>query len=417
MNGFERIPYKLAYLALLVMALYAVGADADDSDMPAFSLNGFGTLGVVHSSENQADFNSSILKPNGAGYSHKWSPDVDSLLGVQGTAKITPRLTAVMQIISEQNYDKTYRPHVEWANIQYQATPDISVRAGRIVLPTFLFSDSQKVAYTHPWVRPPLEIYHMVPVTASDGVDASYRTHVNEITNAININIGKSNNKLANDRGTIEARRSWGVNYSGDYHASTWHIGYQSTHLTLDGVNPFFDGFRQFGPPGIAIADQYDVDNKVLSVITIGARYDPGSWFIIGEWGHLVTHSFLGKETAWYASGGHRFGSFTPYLTYAHATADNRTDPGLDLTTLPPPQIATAAGLNAALNSLLSSKFVQNTVSIGGRWDLTRRTAFKLQFDHTNIGAGSNGVLTNTQPGFQTGGEVNIVSATIDFVF
>jgi hypothetical protein len=41
----------------------------------------------------------------------------------------------------------------------------------------------------------------------------------------------------------------------------------------------------------------------------------------------------------------------------------------------------------------------------------------KLQFDHTRIGAGSRGSLINTQPGFQRGGNVNVFSATFDFVF
>jgi hypothetical protein len=48
---------------------------------------------------------------------------------------------------------------------------------------------------------------------------------------------------------------------------------------------------------------------------------------------------------------------------------------------------------------------------------LTRNAAFKLQYDHTRIGAGSSGVLSNLQPGYQTGGKVNVISVTVDFVF
>jgi hypothetical protein len=65
----------------------------------------------------------------------------------------------------------------------------------------------------------------------------------------------------------------------------------------------------------------------------------------------------------------------------------------------------------------LSTKPVQSTLSIGGRWDFMRNAALKLQYDHTRIGVGSSGVLTNLQPGFQSGGKVNVISATIDFVF
>ncbi|HUW76662.1 MAG TPA: hypothetical protein VMV70_08255 [Gallionella sp.] len=415
---FECISYRLTRIALLALALYSTGARADaPEDKPIFSFSGFGTLGVVHSSENQADFTSSILKPNGAGYSHALSPDVDSLIGGQVTANFTPKLSAVLQVIAEQNYNNSYRPHVQWANIQYQLTPEFSVRAGRTVLPTFLLSDTRKVAYTYPWVRPPLEVYRLAPITASDGIDASYQIHVGDITNNLQVHVGKSDNQLPNNAGDIKARQSWSLAYTGEYHATTLHIGYESTHLTLDGVRPIFDAFRQFGPEGIALANKYDVDNKALSVITMGARYDPGKWFVMGEVGHLVTHSFFGKATGWYLSGGYRLGEFTPYLTYGEAKADNLSDPGLNLSTLPPSLAGPAAGLNAALNSLLSTKVVQNTLSIGGRWDFMTNVALKLQYDHTDIGTGSSGMLSNIQPGFQTGGKVNMFSATIDFVF
>ena len=411
------MPSRLTATTLLIVALYTTGACAQKSDAPMFTFSGFGTLGVVHSSEDQADFTSDIFKPNGAGYSHSWSADVDSLLGGQVSANFTPRLSAILQVVAKQNYDNTYRPHVEWANISYQVAPNFSIRAGRTVLPTFLYSDTRNVAYTYPWVRPPQDLYRLAPVTAIDGVDASYRMHVGSFTNSLQAHIGKSDTELPAGRGTIKARSSWGLAYTGETRDVTLHVGYESTHLTLDAVKPIFDAFRQFGPEGIALADKYAPENKPLSVISVGARYDPGNWFVMSEWAHIVTHSFFGKGTGWYVSGGYRFGKFTPYLTYAQAKADNLTDPGLNLSTLPPSLVGPATGLNAVLNSLLSTKPVQKSVSIGGRWEVTRNTDFKLQYDHIRIGAGSAGLLTNLQPGFQSGGRVNVISASIDFVF
>ncbi len=408
--------YGLTILLLLAMALQSAVANANESDPPIFSFSGFGTLGVVHSSENQADFTSVISKPNGAGYSHNWSADVDSLLGGQVTAKLSSRLSAVLQVIAEQNYDDTYRPHVEWANIQYQFTPTFRARVGRTVLPTFLLSDTRNVAYTYPWVRPPLEVYRLMPVSSIDGVDAHYRIYAEGITNNVQVNYGSAQIRLPG-AGTIKGEQAWSLSYRVEYHAATVHIAYQSAKLTLDSVEPLFDGFSQFGPEGVAIADKYDLDNKPLHVLTVGAAYDPGQWFVMAEWGRSDTHSLYGSGTAWYASGGYRLGKFTPYLTYARAKADNLSDPGLDLSTVPPSLVGTAAGLNATLNSLLSTKPVQTTFSVGGRWDVMSNAALKLQYDHTRIGAGSSGVLTNLQPGFQAGGSINVISATLDFVF
>jgi hypothetical protein len=414
---FERVSRKLTRFALLAGALLAGGARADDSDPPMFSFSGFGTLGEVHSSQDKADFSSSPLRISGAGQSGSWSSDVDSLLAAQVTANFTPRLSAVVQVISEQNYDDTYRPHVEWANIRYRFTPDFSVRAGRTVLPVFLLSDTRKVGYTFPWVRPPQEVYRLLPITSSDGIEADYDMSVGDLTHTLQANYGKNALRVPPAGSRLEGVNSWGIAYGVEYGAITAQATYHRSNVTLDSFNALFDGFRQFGPQGIALAHKYDVDGKPFEVIAVGARYDPGKWFMMAELTRTDSRSVIGRETGWYVSGGYRFGKLTPYVTYGRVTADNLSDPGLDLSTLPPTLAEQAGGLNAALNGALSSKPVQQTISIGGRWDLTRHTDFKLQYDHTRVGAGSTGGLINIQPGFQLGSGFNVISLAFDFVF
>ena len=137
--------------ALIAMTSPAALAGTDGSDTPNYSLGGFGTVGAVHSSEHQADFTGeNQLRPSGAGFTHAWSADIDSRLGAQATVNIMPRLSLVLQVIAEQNYDNSYLPHVEWALIKYQFTPEFSVRLGRSVLPSFLVSDARKVGYANP---------------------------------------------------------------------------------------------------------------------------------------------------------------------------------------------------------------------------------------------------------------------------
>jgi len=416
MNGFERMTHKFAGFVLLAMALCPLGARADDPAPPMFSFSGFGTAGLAHSSENQADFTSSAFKPNGTGHTHDWSADVDSLIGGQVTANLSPKLSAVLQVISEQNYDNTYRPHVEWANIKYQFTPEFSVRLGRTVLPTFLYSDTRKVAYTYPWVRPPIEMYRLLPVTNQDGVDVSYHLRFGEWTHVVQANMGRKDTHQP-DGSLSKAQRSWSLIYTATYGPLTLHASYSESHLTLTGLNPLFNAFRGFGAEGNAIADRYDPFDKLDRLVGLGASYDPGGWFVMGEWGAFNAHSILVDSSAWYLSGGFRIGNFTPYLTYARSKADGKTsDPGLNLATVPPSQVGTATELNAILNAILSSTPVQNTLSIGGRWDFMSNAALKLQYDHTDIGAGSSGVLINLQPDYQSGGKVNVFSATIDFV-
>jgi hypothetical protein len=84
---------------------------------------------------------------------------------------------------------------------------------------------------------------------------------------------------------------------------------------------------------------------------------------------------------------------------------------------LPPYLAGPATGLNAALNATLAKQAVQNTISVGSRWDVMKNIDLKMQYDHIDLGAGSAGTLVNVQPGFQGGGTVNLFSIAIDFVW
>jgi hypothetical protein len=416
-----RASHKARAIMLLALLGYCASAYSADNTVDAgqsmFSFSGFGTLGVVHSSEDQADFTSTIFKPNGAGYSHSWSAGVDSLIAAQVTAKFTPQLSAMVQVISEQRYDNTYTPHVEWANIKYQLTPDLSFRVGRIVLPSFLVSDNRNVGYANPWVRPPLEIYSLVPVSTSGGADASYTVHMGHVAQTF-VGVYGHAHTISPGGGSSDARHTWLIADTIEYGSTTVHISYQQTRLSIGDLNSLFGAFRQFGPQGIALADKYDVDHSRVKFFGIGAMYDPGKWFATAEWGTTDYSSVLGKGTGWYASSGYRMAKFTPYLTYGMMKANSNTsDPGLTVSALPPFLAGPATGLNAALNAILASIPVQKTTSFGVRWDIMRNADLKLQYDHIRLGAGSPGVLINLQPDFQPGVAVNLFSATIDFVF
>jgi hypothetical protein len=413
-------PPRVIFVALLTGPSCALASAAVDAGAgtPLFSFSAFGTLGEVHSSQDMADFTDSVFQPNGAGYTHSWSATVDSLIGAQLTANILPTLSAVVQVIVEQNYDGTFRPHVEWANIKYQFTPDMSVRVGRSVLPTFLFSDTRNVGYTYPWVRPPVEVYSQLPLTECDGVDFSARIHSGNLSNTLQGNVGQSSVQQPQDKGTAYTRDAFGVSDTTEYEFFTLRLSYWHTHLIIAGVDPFLDTFRLFGLPGIVIANEYESDYKVVATEVIGASYDPGHWFVMSEWAHTKFNSFLGDRRGWYVSGGYRAGQFTPYATYAEASANSNSDPGLTLSALPSALVGFAAGLNVGLNALLQQSIPeQKTLTAGARWDFMKNVDLKLQIDHTRAGAESFGTLVNVQPGLRPGSTVNLFSATLNFVY
>jgi hypothetical protein len=405
-------------LLVLLSCPVAVFAAGDDSAAASlFSFGAFGTLGMVHSSEHEADFTSTIFKPNGAGYTHSWSSDVDSRIGGQVTANPTARLSAVVQIVAEQNFDDTYKPHIEWANIKYQVTPDFSLRVGRTVFSSFLFADSRKDGYAIPWVRPPVDLYSLVPVSSSDGADTSYQGHIGDAVNTVLATYGNAKKPFPAG-GVVEARRQWAISDTVEYGSTTAYVTYHEAHLTITQLSPFFAALRNFDAQGAALANEYDQDNKRLQFFGFGGIYDPSKWFVMGEWATSNFHSVLGESTAWYVSSGYRVAKFTPYLISAAVKANsNNSDPGLNVSALPPFLAGPASALNAGLNGILGLIAIEHTTSAGVRWDFMPDVDLKLQCDHTRIGKGSPGPLIQIQPDFRTGGTLNLISVTIDFVW
>lgn len=405
-------------LALAMLAFHPGAARAQ----PSVLFSGYGTVGVVHSDNGHADYLVDAFKPDGPGFTRAWSADVDSRIGGQVTALLAPRLSAVVQVLAKQRYDDTYTPVVEWANLKYEVTPDLSVRAGRVVLPVFMVTDSRRVGYANVWVRPPVEVYSMVPVTSSDGADASYRSTMGEVVNTFQVTAGRSNSRFPSTRdiesGEAKARRLIAGVASMEHGFATVRLTYGRASLTVDAYAALFDAFRQFGPQGAAIAERYDLKDRTVTFAGIGASYDTGAWFAMGEWAKFDTRSILGSRSSWYVSAGRRFASVTPYATYARTRSERSTsDPGLSLAGLPPSLLPIAEGLNATLSAQLVRVPVQRTVSLGVRWDFLRSAALKFQYDDVRPGAPSAGTFGQLQPQFQPGTRVRLFSAAVDFVF
>src|SRR5438105_13944045 len=146
-NNMKKTPQRFLLHTLAMSACLGVGCAAAET---AVSFSGYGTVGAVHSDNDQGDYLVDAFKPNGPGASHSWSADVDSRFGAQVSAQFTPQISAVLQVLSQQRFDNSYRPTVEWANLKYDVTPDLSVRAGRVVLPVFMVTDSRRVGYANP---------------------------------------------------------------------------------------------------------------------------------------------------------------------------------------------------------------------------------------------------------------------------
>lgn len=350
------------------------------ADQPIFKIGGFGTLGFTHSSLNSGDYVTDNTVPKGAGRSSDWSAGNNSRMAVHLNANFSPKVSALFQVDSEYHADGTYRPEVEWISLKYSFTPNVYLRAGRIVLPTFMDSENRDVGYSYTWVHPPVDLYHQLSIPSSDGVDGMYRSEIGDAVNTVKVIYGK--NTVDRPNSVTTSRDMEGVFDTLEYGQVTLHAGYQerqsSTRNDLTGLTGAW------------------TRNSDLS---LGALYDPGDWFVMSEW---IQRKSTYKAGAMYVSAGYRINKFTPYLTHS------QNSPGSLLQNSPPPTASAVQFIERA----------QSTDSVGVRWDFMRNFDCKVQYDRVTLSDNSNGYLINVPANLVLYGTTfHVISTVVDFVF
>jgi hypothetical protein len=157
---------------------------------------------------------------------------VDSRLGAQLDLQLDRRWSAVLQVVSEQNLDRAYRPRIDWANVKYQLTPDLALRAGRIALPVFLAADYRKVGYAYAWVRPPVEIYGAQPLDSSDGADLTWRFGTGQVRNTTQAFFGRKSMGLTPTT-RLDMRHMTGISQTAEYGPLTARLSALTADVTL----------------------------------------------------------------------------------------------------------------------------------------------------------------------------------------
>lgn len=350
------------------------------TEPPMFKLGGFATLGVSQSNLKSGDYVIDSTMPKGVGRSNEWTESNNTRIAAHVTGNFTPQVSGIFQVDSEYRSNGTYEPEVEWLNVKYAFTSDVYMRVGRIALPTFIDSENHDVGYSYVWVNPPVDLYHQLSISSSDGLDVLYRSEIGEGSNSFKAIYGTSTHERPSSVST--SRDLWGIFDTFEYGQAAFHFSYQerreSTKNLVAGVS---------GPW---------TKNSDLS---LGGSYDPGGWFVISEW---IQRRSATKIGAMYMSGGYRIDKFTPYLLYSQNSS------GSFPASTPAPSAA----------AIERAKRAQNTTSLGLRWDFMRNTDFKIQYDRVKLSANSNGYLVNVPQGMILyGSTFHVISAVVDFVF
>jgi hypothetical protein len=374
---------------------------------PEFTLRAFGTLGVMRSSSDKAEYSRDLSQKFGSGGS--WTGRVDSLLGVQANLRIQDQAEAVVQVASRQHDDGSFDPTLEWGFIRLDLTPSTSLRLGRIGTDFYQDADSRLVGYANLVVRPSPDVFGTMPFFHIDGVDAVTTRSLGE---------GVLQGKLF--AGLVEEKAPYGNQLwdmggsliAGghlDYHEGPWSLRVGYALLRLEHELPPYETLlpllRAAGAGGLA--DELSLAGKRSDFLALSLTYEKGPWRIQGMLTHIQQETLSYNDVdAGYVLAGYRFGSLTPFAGVSFSRGRHQYR---DTSALPAP-------LRAAADDALSFAHTdQATWTLGMRWDVRRNLDAKLQWDWVRGKPDSLLLTHNEKPGWN--GRTNVLSLTLDFVF
>lgn len=416
----EHIPiiYLRRALCLLLLAWKMLSAAwaGEPVDLPesALSLHGFGTLGLAHSSSDQADFVRDLSQPGGA--RGGWSGKVDSVLGLQLNYRLTEQTEAVAQVVSRYRYDESFRPEVHWAFLKHDLYPDLSLRVGRVGIEFYMLADSRLVTYSYLPVRLPPDYFSTLPVYYMDGGDAMLTVPVAQGLATFKVYYGLAGEKIPIG--------GWNWDFSGsnifgtrvDYrqNAWQWRLSYSQLRFQNDfPVNTVRGALRSTGLPGaVAAADAFVVGGKRAHFYSAGATYDKGPLQAQLMFSRTTHESAIFENSvAAYGLLAYRFSSATPYVGFSRARSGRK-----NVTTGLPGTLPSFAVLNEHVAGIMRQSHVdQHTFFAGLRWDIRPDVAVKIQWDALRGKPESTAFVQSETPAWN--GRTNVLSLSLDFVF
>jgi hypothetical protein len=399
---------KILGLLCFSLAWHALPVGAAGG-LEGVSVSGFLTAGATYGDKQLLSTTEAVSQDgtieNTPGFS------ADSRLGLQISAKVNEDISVTGQLLAKAREENS-NIEADWAFINYRASEQVSVRAGKIKFPTFLISDYYEVGYAYPWIRPPQEVYSSNPITTLNGVDVLARFRFGDMSLLVQPYFGVSRGAQALvpqqavtafplcfdaftasfipcQAGTVlytdftaDALRGINVSLSSDIF--TIRAGSLKTKVNAPGFMVFQDDVK-FSSAGLTM----DWHNVVLY-----------SEYFKREIEGRANVAFPNQKGS-YATLGYRIGKWLPHFTTARIKDNNNP-------TTPPPGFPFAG-----------TPLEQTSKTLGLRYEVGSGAALKFEAQKVTPEEGTRGLLIappSTAPK-DPGDNVMIYGISLDVVF
>src|SRR5690606_2551065 len=126
-------------------------------------------------------------------------------------------------------------------------------RVGRIALPVFIAADYRKVGYAYPWVRTPIEVYGVLPLSSSDGADLSWQWNGESVRSTTQVLYGHTDVALYGGA-RLHGRGIAGLSHTVEQGALSARASVMTARVSLSMFPELFNGLRGVGVQGRDIA-------------------------------------------------------------------------------------------------------------------------------------------------------------------
>lgn len=383
---------------LLLACLPLAPASATDLSWSAFGTLGYAQSDGEYQYENFLD-NSGTVKR-------------DSRLGLQGTAEFTPHWSATVQarLAPSATDDGKWRATLPWAFVSYRASNDLLLRAGKLRMPMYLYSENMDVGASYAVQRMPTEVYSTAPTTDFTGASfsKSWPFALGDLT--LDGYAGRTSLHPSSAEGSGALRtRTAGLVLSLRNDDDTYRAGIQRALISVSPGNYFtqagnssYNGIHDANSAGSGNGSQPPMPSIPgmggeldMRVFLLGADVGVGrNVRLVGEYARRRAADVVTPKNTQgaYLTLQYPAGPWTPYATVARLLTDKE---------------ARQASTNGYFDD-------QSSAALGVSYALTPSSKLKAEWMHVKFGAGSSLV---DSAGKASGKGLNVMSLSYSFSY
>lgn len=411
-----------ALLCAVVMPVAQSSLAAD------YSISGFGTIGYAQS--NQSYNYQRVINKSGT-FSR------DTVFGAQIDARFNPEWGATVQAKYAPAIDRDsgFKPVISWAFLSYRPDNDLLIRAGKLRVPFYLYSENMDVGVTYAAARLPNELYLISPTMDFTGASFVKNWAVGDNELYLDGYWGNAdmpwrryNRDTATPSWVSLKNKAKGLLLTFHQEENVYRAGMHSADIRYANGTAFPVTMAPNPPPPIpGMTGSYYTPSGTTSTITAptfacGADIGLGQGFrTVAEYvRRKIKGMDIGPDTeSYYVSVLKTVDRWTPYVTYANIESKNlaiyQAVNGARVQGGPP---GVADGINATQRDAADNVIMydQRSWAFGTSYSIDNKNKIKAEWLVVRTGAVSN--FVDAPVGGESGNRrINVFSLSYSFVF